>query len=232
MGRTCAIILAAGRGKRMGASINKQYLNIKDRPVLYYTLNAFSKCKLIDEIIIVTSEQEIDFCRNEVVGKYGIGKVSKIVAGGAERQDSVYNGLMAAEGVDIVLIHDGARPFVDNTIIENGIKHASVHGACTCGVSPKDTIKIKDEEGFSVETPDRNKLFAVQTPQCFNYDLIFHCHKKLQLEGAAVTDDTMVVERYGHRVYLYEGSYNNIKITTPEDLVVGEKILDCGIFTK
>jgi len=225
MGRTCAIIVAAGRGKRMGASINKQYLNIKGKPVLYYTLNAFSKCKLIDEIIIVTSEQEIDFCLTEVVEKHGIEKVSKIVAGGAERQHSVFKGLAAAESADIVLIHDGARPFVDNTIIENGIKYAASFGASACGVCPKDTIKIRDNEGFSVETPDRNKLFSVQTPQCFNYDLIFHCHKKLQQEGISVTDDTMVVERYGHRVYLYEGSYNNIKITTPEDLVIGEKIL-------
>jgi len=225
MGRICAIIVAAGRGKRMGTAINKQYLNIKGKSILYYTLNVFSKCKLIDDIIIVTSEQEIDFCRVNVIEKYGIEKVSKIVAGGAERQHSVYNGLIAAEGADIVLIHDGARPFVDNTIIENGIKYAVSFGACTCGVNPKDTIKIKDEEGFSVETPDRNKLFAVQTPQCFNYDLILDCHKKLQEDGGAVTDDTMVVERYGHKVYLYEGSYNNIKITTPEDLVVGEKIL-------
>lgn len=226
MGRICAIIVAAGRGKRMGASINKQYLNIKDKPVLYYTLNAFSKCRFIDEIIIVTSEQEIDFCRDEVVERYGIEKVSKIVAGGSERQHSVYNGLIAAGGTDIVLIHDGARPFVDNTIIENGIKYAQDFGASACGVSPKDTIKIRNEEGFSVETPDRKSLFSVQTPQCFNYDLILYCHNKLQQEGISVTDDTMVVERYGHRVYLYEGSYNNIKITTPEDLVIGEKILD------
>jgi len=225
MGRTCAIILAAGKGKRMGASINKQYLNMKDKPVLYYTLDAFSKCKLIDEIIIVSSEKEIDYCRAEVVEKYGIEKISKIVVGGSERQHSVYNGLMAVKDVDIVLIHDGARPFVDNIIIENGIKYASEFGASACGVSPKDTIKVRDDEGFSVETPDRNMLFSVQTPQCFKYDLILHCHKKLQQEGMSVTDDTMVVERYGHRVYLYEGSYNNIKITTPEDLVVGEKIL-------
>jgi len=226
MGRTCAIIVAAGKGKRMGSDINKQYLNIKGKPILYYTLNAFSKNKLIDEIIIVTSENEMQYCKEEVVEKYGIDKVVKIVAGGLERQDSVYNGLLAADGVDTVLIHDGARPFVDNDIIKNGIKNVLLYGACACGVSPKDTIKIKDQEGFSLETPDRSNLFSVQTPQCFNYDLIIHCHKKLKEEGATVTDDTMVVERYGHRVFLYEGSYNNIKITTPEDLIIGEKILE------
>jgi 2-C-methyl-D-erythritol 4-phosphate cytidylyltransferase len=225
MSKTCAIILAAGKGKRMGSAINKQYLNIKGKPLLVYTLMAFS-CDLIDEIVIVTSEHEMDYCRREIVEKYGINKVSQIVKGGPERQHSVLNGLLAAKGFDIVLIHDGARPFVDYSIIEDGIKYANLYGASACGVIPKDTIKIKDDQGFVVKTLDRNSLVSIQTPQCFKYNLILDCHKRLIEEGASVTDDTMVVERYGNKVFLYEGSYSNIKITTPEDLIIGEKIID------
>jgi len=226
MSKTCAIILAAGKGKRMGSTINKQYLNIKGKPLLVYTLMAFCKCDLIDEIVIVTREDEMDYCKREIVEKYGIIKVSQIVKGGLERQHSVLNGLLAAKGFDIVLIHDGARPFVNYDIIKEGIKYAKLYGASACGITPKDTIKIKDNEGFVVETLDRNFLVSVQTPQCFKYNLILNCHKRLIEEGGSVTDDTMVVEKYGNKVFLYEGSYNNIKITTPEDLIIGEKIID------
>jgi 2-C-methyl-D-erythritol 4-phosphate cytidylyltransferase len=226
MGRNYAVIVAAGRGKRMGANINKQFLSINNKPLLYYSLNTFANSNLIDGIIIVCSESEVDYCKKEVVDKYKIEKVLKIVVGGKERQDSVYNGLKAIEDCDIVLIHDGARPFVTMDIIENGIRSAELYGACTCGVIPKDTIKIKNEKGFSVGTPDREKLFLVQTPQCFRYDLIAGCHQKLAEDSINVTDDTKVVEHYGHKVYLYEGSYKNIKITTPEDLYIAEKIVE------
>ena len=220
-----AIILAAGKGKRMGTHTNKQFLCINERPLLYYTVKAFSDNSLISKIIIVCSEDEIEYCEKEIVSKYGFEKVLSIVKGGVERQHSVYNGLLAAEGADIVLIHDGARPFASNTIIEDGIKYAKLYGASTCGVTPKDTIKIRDSEGFSLDTPDRNTLFSVQTPQCFKYNIIMESHSKIQMENINVTDDTMVVERYGHKVWLYQGSYENIKITTPEDLIIAERIL-------
>lgn len=226
MSKACAIIMAAGKGKRMGSTINKQYLNIKGKPLLFYTLMAFSKCDLIDDIILVTGENEMNYCKREIIEKYGINKVSQIVKGGKERQHSVLSGLLAAKDCDIVLIHDGARPFVSYGIIEEGIKFAKLYGATACGVMPKDTIKIKNHDGFVVDTLDRNFLVNVQTPQCFKYDLILDCHKRLLEEGAYVTDDTMVVERYGNKVFLYEGSYNNIKITTPEDLIIGEKIIE------
>lgn len=226
MGKNSAIIVAAGKGRRMGADRNKLFLEIKEKPVLYYTVKTFSECKSIDEIIIVTSQDDIEYCRKEIIEKFKIEKVKSIISGGAERQDSVLNGLMALKDCETVLIHDGARPFVNNKIIEEGIEKAKEYGACTCGVAPKDTIKIMDGNKFSIETPDRSKLFCVQTPQCFNYELILECHRKIKEDKISVTDDTMVAERYGHKVYLYEGSYNNIKITTPEDLVVGEKILD------
>lgn len=226
MDRVCAIVVAAGRGRRMGADINKQFLHIKDRPILYYTLKAFEDSTLVDNIILVTAENEIDYCKTEIVDKYNLRKVKNIVKGGTERRNSVYNGLTASAGNDIVLIHDGARPFISNKIIEDGIKFAKEFGACSCGVVPKDTIKVKTSDGFSESTLERNSLFAVQTPQCFKYDLILNCHEIADKSEINFTDDTSVVEYYGHKVYLYEGSYSNIKITTPEDLLVAEKILE------
>ncbi|NMM63477.1 2-C-methyl-D-erythritol 4-phosphate cytidylyltransferase [Clostridium sp. P21] len=225
MSKNYAVILAAGKGKRMGAGINKQFLNIKDKPILYYSLNTFSKSSFIDEIILVCAESEIDYCKKQIVEKYNIPKVHSFVAGGKERQDSVLNGLKSIVDCNIVLIHDGARPFVTHKIIEDGIKYAEAYGACACGINSKDTIKVRDSEGFSTDTLDRSKLFCVQTPQCFKYDLIVKCHKKLKQDNVVVTDDTAVAERFGNKVYLYKGSYNNIKITTQEDLGIAEKIL-------
>lgn len=226
MARNCAIVLAAGKGKRMGMNVNKQFLNLKEKPILYYSLKVFEESDFIDDIILVASEEEISYCQEKIVEKYQLCKVKSIVKGGKERQDSVFNGLRAINNCDVVLIHDGARPFIDERIIEDGINYARVYGACACGVIPKDTIKIRDAEGFSKETPDRNTMFCVQTPQCFKYNIILDAHKRLQEEDIIVTDDTMLVERYGTKVYLYDGSYNNIKITTPEDMLIGEKLAD------
>ncbi|MBZ9689498.1 2-C-methyl-D-erythritol 4-phosphate cytidylyltransferase [Clostridium estertheticum] len=226
MSRNCAIIMAAGKGSRMGESINKQYLKIKDYPILYYTLKAFTQCDCIDEIIVVVAEGEVDYCREEIINKYNFLKVVDVIVGGIERQHSVLNGLKATQNCEIVLIHDGARPFISESIIKSAVMYANLYGATACGVKPKDTIKIVDSLGFSVQTPDREKLFCVQTPQAFKYDLILKCHMKISEEDIIVTDDTMVVERYGNKVYLYEGSYDNIKITTPEDLEVGKQILE------
>jgi len=203
MNKNVAVILAAGKGKRMGANKNKQFLEIKEKPILYYTLKAFSNCNLIDEIILVAAKDEIEYCRKEIIERYRFDKVTSIVSGGKERQHSVLNN-----------------------IINTGIMYAEKYGAVACGVKPKDTIKVKNECGFSINTPDRESLFAVQTPQSFKYDIILSCHKKVNKENISVTDDTMVVEQYGYKVYLYEGNYNNIKITTTEDLIIGEKILE------
>jgi 2-C-methyl-D-erythritol 4-phosphate cytidylyltransferase len=225
MSKVCAIVLAAGKGTRMGGSVKKQFLNLNDKPILYYALKAFSDDVYIDEIVLVTAEEERDYCRKDIVEKYGFNKVSDIVSGGSERQQSVLNGLNSIKDCDVVLIHDGARPFVTDEIINSGIKFARLYGSCACGVMPKDTIKVKNQDQFSKETLERSSLVAVQTPQCFKYDIIYSCHSKLSCENISVTDDTMVVERYGYKVYLYEGNYNNIKITTPEDLILAERIL-------
>lgn len=225
MGKNCAVIVAAGKGTRMGTDINKQFIPIGGKPVLYHTLKAFGECPIIDEIILVLSAKDIEYCKNSILSDKHIQKIGAIVEGGINRQDSVYNGLKNIKDCEIVLIHDGARPFVTNRIIQDGIKYARAYGASACGVRPKDTIKIIDCKGFSSFTPNRETLFAVQTPQCFKYELILDCHKRLQEELIIATDDTMIAERYGHKVFLYDGDYNNIKITTKEDLAFGESIL-------
>lgn len=219
-----AIILAGGKGKRMGANISKQYIELKGKPILYYTIRRFSESKDIDRIILVLPKDEIDYCKEKVLDKYSL-KVDLIVEGGKERQDSVINALDKLVDDEIVLIHDGARPFVSQRIIDEGIKYARLYGAAAPGVMPKDTIKIKDDNNFSLSTPDRNTLVAIQTPQVFKFNIIKDCHKRVKEENIKVTDDTMVVEEYGNKVYLYEGDYTNIKVTTPEDLILAEKLI-------
>ena len=219
-----AIILAGGKGTRMGANISKQYIKLKGKPILYYTIKRFSESKDIDKIILVLPKDEIDYCKEKVLDKYSL-HVDLIVEGGKERQDSVMNALNELIDEEIVLIHDGARPFVSQRIIDEGIKYARLYGASAPGVMPKDTIKIKGDNNFALSTPDRNTLVAIQTPQVFKFGIIKECHKKVKEEDSKVTDDTMVVETYGNKVYLYEGDYTNIKVTTPEDLILAEKLI-------
>ena len=221
-----AIILAGGKGKRMGAPVSKQFIEIKGKPIIYYTIKKFSENKKIDNIVVVLSKDEVGYFKENILEKYNL-KVDNIVIGGTERQDSVYNGLKSLEdtNTDIVLIHDGARPFISDRIIDDGIKFAQVYGACAPGVMPKDTIKIKNESNFSVSTPDRGSLVAIQTPQVFKFNEILECHEKIRYNGEKVTDDTMVVEKYGYSVYLYDGEYTNIKVTTPEDLILAERLI-------
>ena len=219
-----AIILAGGKGTRMGANISKQYIKLKGKPILYYTIKRFSESKDIDKIILVLPKDEIDYCKEKVLDKYSL-HVDLIVEGGKERQGSVMNALNELIDEEIVLIHDGARPFVSQRIIDEGIKYARLYGASAPGVMPKDTIKIKGDNNFALSTPDRNTLVAIQTPQVFKFGIIKECHKKVKEEDIKVTDDTMVVETYGNKVYLYEGDYTNIKVTTPEDLILAEKLI-------
>ena len=221
-----AIILAGGKGKRMGAPVSKQFIEIKGKPIIYYTIKKFSENKKIDNIVVVLSKDEVGYFKENILEKYNL-KVDNIVIGGTERQDSVYNGLKSLEdtNTDIVLIHDGARPFISDRIIDDGIKFAQVYGACAPGVMPKDTIKIKNESNFSVSTPERGSLVAIQTPQVFKFNEILECHEKIKINNIVVTDDTMVAEKFGYSVYLYDGEYTNIKVTTPEDLILGDKLI-------
>lgn len=229
MKKNVAIVLAAGQGKRMKSKVQKQYLLIKDKPVLYYTLNAFEESPLISEIILVTGKDEIEYCRKEIVEKYGFTKVRKITAGGKERYHSVHEGIQAIDEADYVLIHDGARPFVDGDILERVCTAVEEYKACVVGMPVKDTIKIADDEGFAAQTPDRRMVWQIQTPQVFEYHLIKDAYEKLmEEEPEGITDDAMVVETMTeHKVKLVAGSYRNIKITTPEDLDVATVF--CGL---
>lgn len=222
--KNIAVVLAAGQGKRMQSKVQKQYLLINEKPVLYHTLRVFEKSPIISGIILVTGKEEIGYCKEEIVEKYGFTKVHKIVAGGKERYHSVYEGIKAIETADYVYIHDGARPFVEEEILERANEAVQEYKACVVGMPVKDTIKIANAQGFAVETPDRRSLWQVQTPQVFAYELIKNAYKELlENEPDGITDDAMVIETMtDHKVKLVEGSYRNIKITTPEDLEIAQ----------
>lgn len=227
MEKNVAIVLCAGRGTRMNSEVQKQYLLIKGKPVVFYSLYAFEKCPFIDEIVLVTGKEEIEYCRQEIVEKYGLKKVKSIVAGGKERYHSVFEGLKAIESCDYVYIHDGARPFIDQELLQRACDSVHIHKACVVGMPVKDTIKIISPDSFAEHTPDRSTLWMVQTPQVFQYHLVLEAYKNImQNPGVQVTDDAMVVEKMGQtKIKLVEGSYKNIKITTPEDLEIAEIFL-------
>lgn len=226
MEKVTAVVLAAGSGRRMNSSVHKQYMMLAGKPVLYYALKAFEESEVTD-IVLVVGQGEIEYCRQRIVDKYGFRKVKAIVEGGRERYNSVYAGLVAAPETDYVLIHDGARPFVDEDMIKRSIDGAKCYQACVVGMPVKDTIKVVGEDGVAKGTPDRRTLWQIQTPQSFSYPLILDAYAKMIAEAdCAVTDDAMVLEQVtGRRVRVIEGSYQNIKITTPEDLLVAEAYL-------
>ena len=221
-----AIVVAGGRGSRMGGNLPKQYLELKGKPVISYCLEAFER-SFIDEVILVTAEDFLDFCRTNIVEKYGYKKVKKIVAGGKERYHSVEKGLQEAKDSDYVYIHDAARPYVTQEMLERLAHAVRCYDAVAAAVPTKDTIKEADKDAMSVKTLDRSRLWNIQTPQVFSYPLISRAFEELKRDSAAgITDDTMVVEKYtGHRVKMVEGSYSNYKITTPEDMIIMEALL-------
>ena len=226
-GKNTAIVLAAGQGKRMHSKIQKQFLEIQGYPVLQYSLRCYQESPLIQGIILVTGEDGLSYCKEEIVKKYGFTKVSNVIAGGKERYDSVYAGLCACKDCRYVLIHDGARPFITEEIIERGLEKVKETGACVVGMPSKDTIKLSDAEGYVKETPDRKCVWTIQTPQIFSYALIREAHDSIRKKDMSkITDDAMVIEQEtGVKVALAEGSYQNIKITTPEDLYIAEAFL-------
>lgn len=226
--RAFAVIPAAGMGKRMGAAFNKQYLLLDDKPILAHTLSIFQHCHLIAGIILVTPQDEIPFCRSEVVERYDLTKVLSIVAGGAERQHSVMNGLQALQGLaddaDVVLIHDGVRPFINPALIEQCIQVAAAGTGALVAVPAKDTIKVV-HNGLVIDTPSRATLWQAQTPQSFRFDQIMQAHQHAHQAGFLGTDDCSLVERDGGSIQIVTGSYRNIKITTPEDLILATAFL-------
>lgn len=224
--RCTAIVLAGGQGTRMGTAVQKQYIELCGKPVLYYTLHTFQNSGVIDEIILVVGEGQEEYCRQNIVEKYAITKVSKVVVGGAERYYSVWNGLQeVSEGY--VFIHDGARPFVSGEMIARAYEEVQKYGACVVGMPVKDTIKIADEDGFSRETPNRKDVWMIQTPQVFETGLVKEAYEALlhEKEISATDDATAVEQMLGRKVKLVVGSYENIKITTPEDLKIAQALL-------
>ena len=221
-----AIILAAGRGTRMNQNINKMFLSLKDKPLIAHTLEAFYSLDEIKGIVLVVSPGEEDMMRERVLDVYPPKKPIKIVQGGEERQHSVYNGLKALPSdAQLVAIHDGARPLITPQVIERSFEVAEKWGAAVAGMPVKDTIKVVDSRGRVKETPDRSYLWLVQTPQTFTYSLIMEAHQKAWQDNFLATDDSTLVERLGGDVYMIGGGYENLKVTTPEDIAIAEEIL-------
>lgn len=225
--KVVAIVLSAGKGTRMGAEVAKQYLLVNDKPVLYYTLQAFEQSE-VDEVVLVVSRGEEEYVTSNIVKKYGFQKVSKVIAGGKERYDSVYSGLQEIKEASYVLIHDGARPCLTVDLLSRLIREVKVKEACVAAVPVKDTIKVVNSSEEIVDTPLRDTLRMVQTPQAFSYPLIKRAYDLImEQEHSFITDDAMVVEHVmSKRVYSVYGEYTNIKITTPEDLSIMRSFLE------
>lgn len=228
--KTTAIVLAAGQGKRMQSNIQKQYMLLADKPILYYSLKTFQE-SFIDHIVLVVGAEEQEYCQKEIVDKFGFHKVVAIVEGGKERYHSVANGLCAITWEnDMVFIHDGARPFVTEEILQRAYEEVNVSHACVVGMPVKDTVKIADSNRNVVNTPNRADVWQVQTPQVFEMELIADSYNKLieqeeelLKQNVMITDDAMVVEYFSDvQIKLVEGSYQNIKITTPEDIDIAK----------
>lgn len=233
-----AIVLAAGSGKRMNSATAKQYILLEGKPIIWYSLNAVEESQVIDDCILVASPDDMEYVQEEIVEKYGFKKIKALVPGGRERYESVHNALQAMKDLmpmsEYVFIQDGARPFLTEKILLDTYQAVVEHKACVAAMPVKDTIKISDENGFIAQTPNRNLVWAVQTPQVFERNLITDSYEKLMSEieeltkqGVAVTDDTFVAQKYANaNVKLVEASYENIKITTPEDMKIAKEFLN------
>ena len=218
-----AIIPAAGRGKRIGALVPKQFLEIQGKPLLHHTLTVFASCKLIDYVVLVMPRTDVDEMGEDWLNKYEI--VREVVVGGEQRQDSVYNGFNSLEkGTDIVVVHDGVRPFTTPQMITATVEAAQQHGAAITAIPVSDTVK-QAADGFVKQTVSRDGLWRVQTPQAFQYGLLQQAFKKAKKDSYYVTDEGSLVEYLGERVKIVPGSELNIKITRKEDLVLGESLL-------
>lgn len=212
------VVVAAGRGTRMGTAVSKQYLPLAGKPVLVHTLEAFEAMPFVSTVVLVVGAGEQEQCE-AYVKEYGLSKVSSVLSGGPERQSSVYRGLKAL-GTDIewVMVHDGVRPFITERDANACLAGAKEHGAAVLAVPVKDTVKIVAPGGCIESTPNRSSLWAIHTPQAFHLRELIEAHEQAEREGFLGTDDAMLAERAGQPVYVVEGSYGNIKITTPEDL--------------
>ena len=211
----------------MGGTARKQYLTLGGVPLLVLSLKVLQRIESIREIILSVPESDRDYCWREIVNPFGLGKVTHIVAGGQRRQDSVRNGLFAiSDPPDLVLVHDGVRPFIQEDIVKNGIARAEQTGAVVVAMPIHDTVKRVDAQRRIQETLNREGLWQIQTPQIFRYDWLIEAHQHALQENWDVTDDAALIERKGYPVSVVEGSCMNIKITRPDDLVFGEAIFN------
>lgn len=226
MEKVTAIVLAAGQGKRMKSSVSKQYMLLRDKPVLYYSLKAFEN-SLVTDIIVVVGKDDTSYVKEEIIKLYGFHKVTHVVEGGSERYLSVLNGLSKIKDSNYVLVHDGARPLIKTNTINTVISEVKEKKACIVGVGSKDTVKISIHDGVIDSTPDRKQVYMIQTPQAFEYSILREAYDNLaSYQGAMITDDAMIVECLNkYPIYLVQGEYTNIKITTPEDLIFADAIL-------
>lgn len=220
------VVAAAGSGKRMGKSINKQYILLDGQMVLAYCIEALEKNPLVQQIVIVTHPEEIKFCQREIVLKHGFNKIKAVVAGGHHRQDSVFNGLQAlGNDTQWVAIQDGARPFLSESLLDRLFAAVKGTGAAVPGIIPADTIKTIDGRSFVSQTLERANLRTIQTPQLFDHQKILTAYKKAGADNYYATDDAALYERYCGPVRVVPGEVSNIKITHPDDLVLAEAIL-------
>ena len=224
--KVAAIIPAAGKGKRMGHTTPKHFIHLEGKPILAYTLEAFEKCPAVDYVMMVVRSGEEEYCLSEVVERYGFRKVLRIVIGGEKRQDSVYNGIKELdEDTDIVVVHDGVRPFVPPELISETIKLAMYVDGVVAALPVKDTIKEVTRDGLIKGTPNRDSLWFAQTPQTFKKRVLEEAFMRAFTDKFHGTDEASLVERMGGKVKIIEGSHENIKITTKEDLFYAELIL-------
>ena len=222
-----AIIVAAGKGIRMDDNVRKQYLLLDDRPLISHTIEVFDECSIIDEIFLVVPEEDFVFCNENILNQQNFQKKVSLVPGGARRQDSVYNGLLAIDNIiddSIVVIHDGVRPFIRSEQLTECITCATDYDACIFGIPAYDTLKRVNSSGFIENTIERNTIWLAQTPQAFKYNLIRRAHENALRAGIKGTDDAMLVELLETKVKIINGSRCNVKITTKEDLLLARAL--------
>ena len=224
--KIAVLIPAAGQGNRMESSVKKPYLKLNDKPVLSHTIDRFERNSVVDEIFVIVDAADFKTCETDVLAPYRYKKVRELISGGDTRQKSVFNGLCTlADDIGYVIIHDGVRPFINDETITKCLEATAEWGAAVSAVPVKETIKVANEDLFITDTPDRQRLWRVQTPQVFRTSLILEAHKKAIKDESNAPDDATLVERLGSPVKLVIGSYQNVKLTTPEDMLTAETII-------
>ncbi|HSB43748.1 MAG TPA: 2-C-methyl-D-erythritol 4-phosphate cytidylyltransferase [Nitrospira sp.] len=224
--KTVALVPAAGRGLRMGGAVPKQFLSIGGLPLIVHSLRTLQASSVIDAIVLAVPQADLAYCQSDIVDAHRFTKVIKVVAGGQERQDSVRNALAVLDDqVEIVVVHDAVRPFLTERMLEDVVAAARATGAAIIALPMRDTVKYVGADHLIERTVDRRPLWLAQTPQAFRRDWLQEAHRRAQIEAVPATDDASLLEWMGRSVTVVEGSGENIKVTRPEDMIIGEAIL-------